>query len=110
MVVEVKDLNTIREGNVVIDFYTPTCGPCKSLAPVLEAISEEFLDVKIAKVDVTKIPAASQVYGIMSVPTVMFMRDSQVKEVARGFLNKGLLCSMIRRHLKNGHNGNGHGG
>lgn len=101
MVVEVMDMNAIKEGNVLVDFYTPSCGPCRTLNPVLEAISEEFADVKVAKVDVTKNPAATQVYGVMSVPTLMFMKDSHVKGVSRGFSTADAIKSLIRKHFTN---------
>lgn len=100
MVEEVMDMSTIKEGNVLVDFYTPTCAPCKVMHPVLEELSEEFDDVKIAKVDVTKTPAASQVYGVMSVPTLMFMKDSQVKEIAKGFCSADNIKGLIRKHFK----------
>lgn len=102
MVMEVSDINTIKKGNFLVDFYTSACGPCKALNPVLEEISEEFENLKVAKIEVTKNPAASQVFGVMSVPTIMFMQDSQIKEVARGFSNKANILSMIRKYLRNG--------
>ena len=102
MVVEIDDINTIKKGNVLVDFYTSTCGPCKALNPILEEISTEFKDLRVAKVEVTRNPAASQVFGVMSVPTLMFIQDSHVKEVARGFSNKANIMSMVRKHLRNG--------
>jgi thioredoxin 1 len=98
MVHEVESLDTIKEGDVLVDFYTTSCHPCKMLAPVLEEISQEFKNVKVAKIEVTKNPLASQLYGVMSVPTIMFMKNSKVKEVHRGFSNKQSLREMIVRH------------
>jgi thioredoxin 1 len=102
MVVEVDNIDTIKNGNVLVDFYTTTCGPCRALNPVLEEIDQEFDNVQVAKIEVTRNPAASQVFGVMTVPTVMFLQDSQVKEVSQGFSGKADLTSMIKRHL-NGH-------
>lgn len=102
MIVELEDnLEAIKTGNVLMDFYTTTCGPCKRLVPVLEELSmaKEFSNVKIAKVEVTKNPTASQMFGVRSVPTLMFLKNLQVKEVSYGFSNKGAIESMMRRHL-----------
>jgi thioredoxin 1 len=106
MIVELEDnLEAIQTGNVLVDFYTTTCGPCKRLAPVLEELSQsqEFSSIKIAKMEVTKNPMASQMFGVMSVPTLMFLKNLQVKEVSYGFSNKGAIESMMRRHISNGH-------
>lgn len=102
MVMEVQDIKAINKGPVLIDFYTNTCAPCKAMNPALEEISNEFSNVKVAKIDVTKNPEASQKYGVMSVPTLMMMEDSKVKEISRGFVNKKLLVQMIKRNF-NGH-------
>lgn len=99
MVMEVQNLESISRGNVLVDFYTTTCGPCRALNPVLEELSKEFQNVTIAKVEVTKNPDASQMYGIMSVPTLMFLQNAQVREIRCGFSNKSDLQGMIRKHM-----------
>lgn len=95
MIEEVKNIDKIKNGNVLVDFYTATCGPCRAMNPVLEDISQEFTDVRVAKVEVTKNPEASQMYGVMSVPTVMFLKDSKVKAVSMGYSDKSKIRSMI---------------
>ena len=99
MVQEVTDLGTIMRGNVLVDFYTTTCGPCRALAPIMEDISKEFPDVRVAKVEVSKCSDATQVFGIRSVPTVMFLQDSKVREVSQGLTTKKNIVSMMRKHL-----------
>jgi len=100
MVLEIDNIDTIKRGNVLVDFYTTTCQPCRMLAPVLEEISQEYQNIKVAKIEVTRNPDASQMFGIMSVPTLMFMTDSQVKEVQRGFSNKQSIKDMINRNVE----------
>jgi thioredoxin 1 len=97
MVTEVTNMDFIRKGNVLVDFYTATCGPCKAMHPILEELSTEFKDLKVAKVDVTQNPDVSQMFGIMSVPTIIFMTDCQVKQEMRGFSNKERLKTMVRQ-------------
>ena len=100
MVTEVNDVNALSEGNVLVDFYTGACGPCKAMNPILEEISEEFENVKVAKVDVVRNPDVSQMFGVMSVPTIIFMKNRSVKDTIRGLSNKKALTSMIKRHAE----------
>jgi thioredoxin 1 len=99
MVQEVTDLAAIRTGNVLVDFYATTCGPCRALNPIFEEIAREMPDVKVAKVEVTRCSDASAVYGIRCVPTVMFIQDSKVREVSHGMTTKKNIVSMVRKHL-----------
>ena len=102
MVVEIKDMDTLKTGDYLVDFYTHSCAPCKAMHPVLEEISKEFSEVTIAKVEVTNNPQASHMYGVMSVPTLMVLRDSKIKEVTRGFQNKAMIRAMLEKHVRNG--------
>jgi thioredoxin 1 len=95
MVAELTDVSNIRKGNVLVDFYTTSCGPCKAMSPILEEISKEFANIKVAKVDVTRNPDMSQMFGVMSVPTVIFMKDNKVRHTARGLQNKATLKTMV---------------
>jgi thioredoxin 1 len=106
MVVEIQDIDTLKRGNYLVDFYTHSCAPCRAMHPFLEEISNEYSDVTIAKVEVTRNPEASQMYGVMSVPTLMVMKDSKIKEVTRGFQNKANIKALLERHARNGHRPN----
>lgn len=91
---------TEEKGNVLIDFYTSSCVPCKALNPILDEIAQEFDDLKIAKIDVTQNPEMTQMFGVMSLPTVIFMKDRKVKRVLRGLSTKETISSMIRDHIE----------
>jgi thioredoxin 1 len=67
------------DGIVLVDFFTPTCGPCRMMAPVLESC-KDF--VKIIKVDASKELDLGSKFGIKAVPTLVFFKDGQeVKRV-----------------------------
>jgi thioredoxin 1 len=102
MVVEIQDIDVLQTGNHLVEFYAPSCMPCRMMQPVLEEISKEFLDVKISKVEVTKNPQASQFYGVMSVPTIMILKDSKIKEVTKGLQSKATIKAMLEKHVRNG--------
>lgn len=63
---------------VVVDFFATWCGPCKMLAPVIEEAAEEMKDVLFYKVDIDDQLELAQRYQIMSVPTLLFLKDGQV--------------------------------
>lgn len=64
---------------VVVDFFATWCGPCKALAPTLDALAGEFAPrLKFVQVDVDKAPALAGRYGVQGVPTLMFFRDGAV--------------------------------
>ena len=75
----------IKEGNVLVDFYATWCGPCKMLAPELEAISDK---VKIVKIDVDENPNLCKKFGVMSVPTLIYFKTPNEYISQIGFMPK----------------------
>lgn len=71
---------------VLVDFYTPWCGPCKMLAPLLEQFAAEFAGkVKFAKVNIDEAVALASEYEISSVPTLMVFRGGEPVDQVEGF-------------------------
>jgi thioredoxin 1 len=66
------------------------------MEPVLEEVSEECTNVEVVKVDVARNPNVAQMFGITSVPTIIFMQNKCVKGIIRGLSNKKALISMIK--------------
>lgn len=99
MVAEITNIDNIRKGNVLVDFYTTSCVPCKVMHPILEEISKEYSNITVARVDVTRNPDMSQMFGVMSVPTVILMKDNKVQHTVRGLQNKASLKSMIHQYI-----------
>ena len=65
---------------VVIDFHATWCGPCKVLSPFLEELESEVEDVQFVKLDVDQFPEIAGANQVMGVPTVVILKDGEVKE------------------------------
>lgn len=63
------------KGNVVIDFYSPACGPCKRLSPMVDAVAREVSHVTFLKVDAQQFRGIANAYAVRSVPTMFFLKD-----------------------------------
>lgn len=79
-----KEYEEILANNksVFVDFYADWCGPCKMVGPLVEQLSEKESDVEFVKVNVDKNPDVASMYGIMSIPTLIAIKDGEV--VAQG--------------------------
>ncbi len=86
----------------IIDFYATWCGPCKMLAPVLEEIAEEYADkIDVYKVNVDEEEELSALFGIRSVPTLLFIPMEGSPQMAQGALPKTTLRNAVRQVLLN---------
>src|SRR4051794_15216617 len=75
----------------IIDFYADWCGPCKAVAPTLEQLSEEYENkIEIYKIDTDKETELSQLFGIQSIPTFLFIPVEGAPMVQRGALPKNV--------------------
>ena len=84
----------------VIDFYADWCGPCKAIAPVLEELAIEYDDrLLIYKVDTDKQPELSALFGIQSIPTLLFIPMEGNPMVQRGALPKNILQQVIEERI-----------
>ena len=81
----------------IIDFYATWCGPCKMLAPSLEKISEEYNGKLIVyKVDVDKNPELAGMFGIRSVPTLLWIPLNGTPSLSQGALPKNQLDELVK--------------
>ena len=83
------------ENTALIDFYADWCGPCRMLAPTIEAIAEERSDILVAKVNVDNSPELAVRYGISSIPTVLVFKNGELKSKVVGLRSKGQLLEEI---------------
>ncbi|MFP3323686.1 thioredoxin [Planococcus sp. SIMBA_160] len=89
----------VSEGLVLVDFWAAWCGPCKMIAPVLEELDADMDDkVKIVKLDVDENQQTASEYGIMSIPTLLFMKNGETVDKVVGFRPKEALAELVEKH------------
>ena len=80
---------------ILIDFYADWCGPCKMLAPTIEEIAAGAVDFIVAKINVDEAPAIAERFGVMSIPTLIVLRDGEEIARAVGLRPKDAILAMI---------------
>lgn len=84
-------------GLCVVDFWATWCGPCKSFAPVFEKSAQENRDVRHLKMDVDQNPSTAAGLGIMSIPTLVFIKDGEIVGSTVGAMSAKQLADTLTR-------------
>jgi len=85
---------------VLIDYWAEWCGPCKTIAPILNEIAREYVgSLKIAKLNIDENPSTPPKYGIRGIPTLMLFKGGQVEATKVGALSKSQLTAFIDSNL-----------
>lgn len=85
------------DGTVIVDFWAPWCGPCRSFAPTFEAASERFPNVVFAKVNTEEEPELAGSFNIRSIPTLMVFREKVILLSQPGALPASALDTVVQK-------------
>ena len=80
---------------VLMDFWAPWCGPCRMVGPVVEEISRERSDIKVCKVNVDEQPELAGQFGVMSIPTLVVMKNGKIVNQSIGAKPKNAILAML---------------
>ena len=80
---------------VLVDFWATWCGPCQTMGPVVDELAQELTDVKVGKVNVDEQPELAQQFQVMSIPTLLVMKDGKPVASSVGARPKQFIVKMI---------------
>jgi len=80
---------------VLLDFWAPWCGPCRMVAPILDELAGEREDVVIGKINVDEEMELAMEFGIVSIPTLVVMKDGKAANKAVGYMPKAEILKLL---------------
>ena len=99
MIKELNDSNfaeVTSQGVVMVDFWAVWCGPCRALAPQVEAIAQEYEGrVVVGKLDIEASEKVAMDLGIRAIPTVVFFKNGEIVDRTTGLVNKKVLAEKL---------------
>lgn len=86
----------LNQDLALVDFYADWCGPCKMMAPIIDAIANERQDITIGKVNVDENPVLSSQYKIMTIPTIIVFKNGEIANQISGLRSKDQLLDLLK--------------
>lgn len=90
-----EEITNQNEKPVLIDFWASWCGPCRMLGPIIDEIANENDSIIVGKVNVDEEPELASRFGIMSIPTIVVMKDGKIANQTMGVQPKASILSLL---------------
>ena len=84
-----------KEGLALLDFYADWCGPCRMVLPIVDEIAAERDDLFVGKINVNDNPELAREFGIISIPTLIVLKDGKIINRSSGAKNKAKILEMV---------------
>lgn len=91
-----EELLASTDKTVFCDFWASWCGPCRMVGPIIDEIAKENPDIKVCKVNVDEEPELANEFHIMSIPTLVVMKDGQVLRQSMGAKPKSQILDLLK--------------
>ena len=85
-----------NQGVSLLDFYADWCGPCRMVLPLVEEIANERNDLLVGKINVNENPDLASEFGILSIPTLIVMKDGKIINRVSGARSKDAILDLVR--------------
>lgn len=86
----------VKEGKVLVDFYADWCGPCKMLSPIVDEVAKEMNEIKVVKVNVDEAQDLAMNYQVMSIPTLVVIKDGKEAKRSVGLIDKSEIKNLVK--------------
>lgn len=87
-----------QEGLVIVDFWAAWCGPCRTLLPIMENLSDEYSNIPMYKVNVDEEMDVAMKLGVRNLPTLLFFKNGEIVDRLSGLQTKEKLASLIQKN------------
>jgi thioredoxin len=94
-----EEINLDTKDLIVIDFYADWCGPCQMISREIKEIAKQYKDLTIYKVNIDEFPDMAMEYDVLSIPTLLFIKDNEIKDEVIGYKDRIFISDRIDENL-----------
>ena len=94
-----EEINLDTKDLIVVDFYPDWCGPCQMISREIKEIAKQYKDLTIYKVNIDEFPDLAMEYDVLSIPTLLFIKDNEIKDEVIGYKDKIFISDRIDENL-----------
>ena len=94
-----EEINLDTKDLIVIDFYADWCGPCQMISREIKEIAKQYKDLTIYKVNIDEFPEMAMEYDVLSIPTLLFIKDNEIKDEVIGYKDRIFISDRIDENL-----------